>query len=191
MHEREKIEEAKYFYFRMMDEYENREHFRHNLSAFLSAARSVLEYAMREARKKRRGLKWYNDLMKTSPILRFFKNKRIINFHSEPINIMKDIEIAIRETVRISESISVKITRADGRIESRSIPLETKQKPEKSKSSVESKSTYRFDDWKKYCQSNNLEDFTGNEDVLTLCKKYIQKLEKAAKNGVSKGFVTG
>ena len=190
MHEKEKIEEAKYFYLRMIEEYEDREHFRHNLSAFLSPARSVLEYAMREARLKRKGLKWYDDWMNASPILRFFKKKRIINFHSEPISLRKGIEIAIRETLYISESISVKITRADGKTESRSIPLETKQKPEGSKSSVESKSTYRFDDWMKYCQSNNLKDFTGNEDVLTLCEKYIQELEKIVKDGVNKGFIT-
>lgn len=191
MHEREKIEESKYFHSRMIKEYENIEHFRHNLSAFLSAGRSVLEYARKEARTKRKGLKWYDDWMKASPILRFFKNKRIINFHSEPINLRKDIEVAIRETVHLSESVSVKITRADGKTESKSIPIETKQKPEKSKSSVESKTTYRFDDWMKYCQSNNLKDFTGNEDVLILCERYIQEFEKAVKDGVSKGFITG
>ena len=32
---------------------------------------------------------------------------------------------------------------------------------------------------------------TGDEDVITLCEKYIQELEKAVKDGVSKGFITG
>ncbi len=49
MHEKDKIIEAEYFYSRMKQEQHDRDAFRHNLSAFLSAARSVLQYALKEA----------------------------------------------------------------------------------------------------------------------------------------------
>ena len=38
---------------------------------------------------------------------------------------------------------------------------------------------FKFDDW------------TGNEDVLTLCQIYIQELDVVIKDGVAKGFITG
>ncbi len=49
MYEKDKIIEAEYFYSRMSQEQNDRDAFRHNLSAFLSAARSVLQYALKEA----------------------------------------------------------------------------------------------------------------------------------------------
>lgn len=50
MFEQEKLKEAKYFYSRMKEErgQEDRESFKYNLSAFLSVARSVLQYALKE-----------------------------------------------------------------------------------------------------------------------------------------------
>lgn len=49
MNERYKIGEAKYFLARMEESIRDRMAFRYNLSAFLSAARSVTQYAYEEA----------------------------------------------------------------------------------------------------------------------------------------------
>jgi hypothetical protein len=38
---------------------------------------------------------------------------------------------------------------------------------------------YKFDDW------------NGNEEVLELCQKYLQELERLIDDGVSKGFISG
>ena len=80
----------------------------------------------------------------------------------------------------MKESLSVEIKRSDGRVETKSIldDIETKQKSKKSKTSVVSKSTYRFNDW------------DGNEDVLTLCESYLKELKKIVQDGVSKAFIT-
>jgi hypothetical protein len=47
-----KLAEAEYFYGRMQAERYNDAAFLHNLSAFLAAARSVLQYALKEAKAK-------------------------------------------------------------------------------------------------------------------------------------------
>ena len=63
MSESQKIREAEYFLAQMDRERENAEHFGHNLSAFLSSARSVLQYALEEAKPKPGGLAWYDGTM--------------------------------------------------------------------------------------------------------------------------------
>lgn len=196
MHKREKIEEAKYFYWRMTEEYENVNYFRYHMSAFLSAARSPLQYAFREANPKKNpaakpeALDWYKDVMK-DPLLKFFRDVRDDNIHVEPVSIRKDINIMISEPVGLKEMASAKIKRADGRIELRENLIDTQPKSKKVKASVQSESTIKFDDWMEYCQSEKLEDWTGEEDVLTLCERYIQELEKVVKDGVSKRYITG
>ncbi len=43
-----KLREAKFFYAHMVDAQNSRDHFRYCLNAFLSASRSVLQYADKE-----------------------------------------------------------------------------------------------------------------------------------------------
>jgi len=187
MHEQEKLKEAKHFYSRMKEEQgqEDRESFKYNLSAFLSAARSVLQYALKEVDpgenpKAVPGAKaWYDNFVANSPVLKFFKDKRDINIHDEPIDPRADIAVTITEQLHLSESIVVVVRDKDGKIKSQFSSEEPKPKPKRPKSSVESKTTFRFNDW------------TGNEDVITLCERYIQELEKAVKDGMSKGYITG
>jgi len=197
MHKREKIEEAKYFYSKMIKNYELINYFRYNLSAFLSASRSVLQYAERESDpgenpNAKPGAKfWFDKYMENTPLFKFLKDERDDNIHVEPINLRKDIEIMIAESVGLGEMASAKIKRADGRIELRENLIDTQPKSKKVKASVESESTIKFNDWMEYCQSEKLEDWTGDEDVITLCEKYTQELEKVVEDGVSKGFITG
>lgn len=111
-------------------------------------------------------------------MLKFFKDKRDINIHDEPIDPRADIEVTVTETIRLSGSVSIEHRDKDGRLISQYSSEEPKPKPKKPNSSVESKTTFRFNDW------------AGNEDVITLCEKYIQELEKVVKDGVSKEFIT-
>jgi hypothetical protein len=59
MNERYKIGEARFFLARMEESVHDGEAFRYYLSAFLSAARSVTQYAREESRSKSRQ-KWYD-----------------------------------------------------------------------------------------------------------------------------------
>jgi hypothetical protein len=178
MNEKEKLEEAKYFYSRMVMEEENREAFKYNLSAFLAAARSVMYYAYNEV-EKTPNQKWYDDWMNSSDVLKFFKCKRDFNIHTAPIDPKKHVNIHITEVIHVTESSHIKVIDKNGRVkEEREIKEEPKPH-EGPKSSVKSESRYEFDDWK------------GPEDLMTLCKMYIQELEKVVQDGISKGFITG
>jgi len=177
MNKKAKIKEAGYFLARMKDEQQNRENCEFNLSAFLSAARSVLQYAGKEATAKKGGQQWYDNWMSASPILKFFRSKRNINIHVEPIKPSAQFQATLTQKADISESIIIVRRDKDGKIISKYSSEAPKPKPEKPGTSVEMKVRYKFSDW------------PGDEDVLTLCDNYIQELKKIVQDGVSKGFI--
>jgi hypothetical protein len=72
MHEQAKITEAEYFYGLMIA---SEEHFSHHLSAFLSSARSCLQYALAEAQQKR-AQPWYEGQVSQSAVVQFLRDKR-------------------------------------------------------------------------------------------------------------------
>jgi len=75
MYELDKIEEAQYFYSQMLKEASDRDHFKHNLSAFLTAGRSVLQYALEEAQGKKKGQSWYDSQLSQNAVVKFFSVK--------------------------------------------------------------------------------------------------------------------
>jgi len=181
MSKRTKIEEAKYFLACMKEEQDNREHFNFNLSAFLSAARSVLQYARKEAKAKKGGQQWHDNCMEKSPVLEFFRDKRDINIHDEPVHPTAHFHDTITETIYVSDSISIVHKNKDGKTISEyssEKPKPETKKQEKQETSIVQEVKYKFSDW------------PGDEDVITLCERYIQELEKVVQNGVSKGFIT-
>lgn len=101
MHERQKLAEAHYFLQCMRSEHDDRTNFRFELSAFLGAARSVLQYALEEVKSKSGGQKWYDQAVSSEPLLAFFKDKRDANIHSMPVN------PATRMTMHESEFFAV------------------------------------------------------------------------------------
>jgi hypothetical protein len=179
MHEKDKLEEAKYFFSKMQNEKENPAAFKHNLSAGLSSARSVGQYALDEAKTKTGGQKWYDGLMKSSPILTFFKNKRNYNIHTAPVVLLKHRSITLTEIIRASESITIEIKDKDGKL----IGVRMISDPPNSQipegSSATSETVYRFDDWAK------------GEDVIALCSKYMAELERFIQEGIDKGYISG
>ncbi len=178
MHEKKKLREVQYHYSKMIEEQEqgHKEYFKYNLSAFLSSARSVLQYALKEAKIKPEGQEWYDNRISTSP-LGLFKNKRDINIHDEPIQPRADHKLQATDTIHISDSISITILDKDGNIKEQDSP-EPKPMPKKPKTPPVTEVKYKFKDW------------GGSEDVLELCQSYVQELENAIEDGVNKGFIT-
>jgi len=177
MHELNKIKEAEYFYARMAETREKRDEFRYNLSAFLAAARSVLQYALREAHGKPGGQTWYDRQVAGNRVVAFFKDRRDIEIHEKPVPIRADIGISLSETVDISESVAVVLKDGDGNIiqSSRTEPqAPTSPCPSSSVLSL----IYKFGDW------------TGEEDVLQLCDAYLNELRNIVADGRSKGFLS-
>jgi len=184
MHELEKIKEAEYFYNQMLKTEEDSEAFKYNLSAFLSAARSVLQFANNEAITKSKGQYWYYTCVSKKPIISFFKDKRDINIHREPVKTRKDITLSLTEALHLSVSMgSIRMVHKDkyGKIISESInKSQSEPKSRKVKKQVPAEATYRysFDDW------------VDNEDIPTLCQKYIDELKTITADGLKKGFLS-
>lgn len=177
LHEVTKLKEARYFLNRMRDVVEDPESFQFELSAFLSSARSILQYGNEEAKTKSGGQAWYDSQVCGNPILRHFKDKRDINIHCEPVETNRQIEVTVTEHVHVSESLRIEILREDGSVEVREhkdspAPI----KPHSDESTIEIK--YHFDDW------------SGQEDVIDLSESYIVALEGFISNGQTKGFLT-
>ena len=83
MHERSKLTEARHFLERMYVERGNPAAFAHELSAFVGAARSVLQHVHKEAKVKPGGQQWYDQTM-ANPLLRFFRQMRNDSTHEGP-----------------------------------------------------------------------------------------------------------
>lgn len=174
MHEKSKLSEAHYFYSRMGQEIDSHEEFIFNLSAFLSAARSVLQYVFEEAKNKSGGQMWYDNQISNSRILAFFKDKRDINIHQNPI--LPDRQTNIEVTLHLSTSVSFTVIDENGSIVSQS-PEETKQTVPENTSKIYY--SYTFGDWR------------GSEDILALSKKYLVALENIVNEGITKKFNSG
>jgi len=159
----------------MIEEQLNVEYFKYNLSAFLSSARSVLQYALSEAQRKRRQ-SWYDQCISNSTILTFFKDTRDINIHIEPI--IPKAQHKLEHTLSLSPSLLTTLSAkdADGNIIQQSFSDEPESK---SKEPAVQEIRYTVADWK------------GSEDVLTLCHKYIQELEHVVSDGIRENVIIG
>jgi len=179
MYEKDKLLEAEYFYSRMIEEKNNVINFRYNLSAFLSASRSVLQYALKETKIKHGGEEWYNDKILKSPVLSFFRDRRDVNIHDEPIKPRTDCTVKIGAPIHISDWISVTIKNKDGAIigkhESSNNP-EVDLKHQKTEVSTEYK--HSFIEW------------SGQEDIFTLSRMYLDEIDNLVKDGVGKKFLS-
>lgn len=158
MKERKKLEEAQFFYRKMVEYKQKRNEFEFYLSAFLSAARSVLQYTLKEVKNKPGGQKWYNSLVHESIYIRFFKNKRDINIHEEPVSPATFIHLEITDTIIIADKASV-----DGY--SDNTPVIKEIIPDINRPPVIQHVLYKFDDWQ------------GVDDVFYMCKIYLDELE--------------
>lgn len=181
MNETEKIEEARYFYSQMLASEGDRFAFRNNVSAFLTAARSVLQFALEEAKTRLNGQAWYERQVTGKQIVSFFKDRRDFNIHREPLKVRKDVQVTIEEGFQLHMSVGAVVVRAGAEepaeAPAASITKEVKADiPQPPKVSVTE--TYRFFEW------------NGPEDLRTLCRQYLSELEKIVIDGQKQGFLT-
>jgi hypothetical protein len=177
MYESEKIKEAEYFYSQMLKEISDRDRFKFNLSAFLSAGRSVLQYAREEAQSKPGGLGWYDAQVTANKITGFFKDKRDVNIHAEPVAVQANVSVGLTATLHVSESLSMVIRDPQGNVKG-----EYYSEPAQTPPLMDQPSTidvrYVFDDW------------NGSEDIPTLCKQYLKELEVVVADGKARSFLS-
>jgi len=184
MNEKEKFKETKYFYSQMSKNKRNKENFLYNLSAFLTAARCIFQYSLEEAKSKNNGQPWYDSYILNDKILNFFKEKRDNNIHVSPIKSRREASLTTSGELKLTGSLSAKLIKANGCIinlgELKSLRNSLSESiTNKGKSLPKARYKYLFNDW------------SGNDDVLTLCKIYLKKLDYFIKDGIKKNFITG
>lgn len=176
MYEQTKIDEANYFLGRMNECLNNPKIFCFELSAFLSAARSILQYALKEAVAQSHGQAWYDSQVCGNAEIRFFKDKRDASIHVKPVAPTINVNVSVTEVVQISESISVKLTDRDERVIGESTISSPALSPIESLAPCVSYS-YTFPDW------------PGTDDALALCSRYLAAVETAVVDGITKGLL--
>ena len=180
MNEDHKIEEAQYFLAKLANPERKLREFSFELSAFLTAARSALQYALEEARTKPGGQAWYDGQVGTSPEVRYFKDKRDVSVHVTPVIPTRTFHVETEERIVFGDSVSVEVRRPDGTI----VPDPPQEKSpehaphEITRASSSSSVIYHFSDW------------PGTEDVVTLCGNYLQQVRAIVLDGRSHGFVS-
>jgi hypothetical protein len=157
MREQDKIDEAAVFLDEMAAREEDPRAYVYMVSAFLSAARSVLQYAREEATSKSGGQQWYDGEVSSNRLLPYFKDKRDANVHQEPVEPARTM--MMRHEMRWPPDEDEDDVRPP-------IPCSTVTHH------------YRFADW------------SGSDDVLTLCRQYLDELRAVVADGHTKGFLT-
>jgi len=102
MNERAKLTEARHFLDRMHAEHGNPTAFALELSAFMGAARSVLQYAGREAKLKPGGQQWYDQAM-ANPLLCFFRDLRNNSIHEVPVKPLTKMKTEVAGFLNIGD----------------------------------------------------------------------------------------
>jgi len=176
MHEARKLAEAEYFLGRMVALQNTREEFVWNLSAFLTAARTVAQYAYEEATPKPKGQGWYDAAVAAHPSIKFFRGKRNVNIHSEPVEPQTAIGVELSESIGLGEAVAIQIFEAGKLVgETR---VETPAQPRAESPPPVVRLHYRFADW------------PGSEDVITLGRIYLDALGALVADGQAKGFLS-
>ncbi len=178
MNEQSKLEESQYFYSQMAKEVNNRKAFTYNLSAFLSATRSILQYAEKEAQNKTGGKQWYKGQMAASPVLSFFTDKRNMNIHSTPMEPLQHTTEKLTSTLRFTDSVYVTHLSAEGNVQHHSPPDTSKPTPEVADPPPLRLTRYEFAGW------------TGREDVIALSQRYLDELQRMVEEGICHDILT-
>jgi hypothetical protein len=183
VHRDRKLDEAQCCYVQMSVVQQNPEHFAFKLSAFLTAARSVLQYAGKEAKLKPGGQSWYDTTVANHGAIKFFKGKRDVNAHGKPVGPQElnlGIEIAMR--IGLGEPVEIAIFEGEKLVGHRRFESPPEPALEPSHATVRFTDTlrwrYRFTDW------------PGTGDVIGLCRSYLDALKIVVADGRSRGFLS-
>jgi hypothetical protein len=86
----------------MQAEHSDPRAFARELSAFLAASRSVLQYALKEAKAKPGGQQWYDQTM-VNPLFTFFKDLRDDSIHEVPVTPVTKMKLARASMLNIGD----------------------------------------------------------------------------------------
>lgn len=183
MHEEQKIKEAWYFLGEMHAKVRDPHAFAHCLSAFLSASRSPIQYALAEAETrvgKPDAHKWHNAQLAKYPLINVLKDARDINIHAKPIAPKAIFKAEFHATLYLRGSADYRIKFIDDKgqpVEIVSPPPEVQPTPAPAPEPKPPEVRYEFAD-------------RPGEDMLTLCERYLREVESYVRDGQQAGLVT-
>jgi hypothetical protein len=148
-----------------------------DLSAFLTATRSVLQYVEREVRADTLGRAWYQESVTRRSVVKFLKDKRDVNIHERPVGVDMRVGVATGDVCIVGESVRVVIRNAqtgeEHVFQSVADPATPPTLPKDACPVV-----YEFADW------------AGPEDVFVLCGEYLAEIRRIVADGRSRGYLT-
>lgn len=180
MHEQNKLAEAEYFLGRMRETQNDPQAFDFNLSAFLAASRSVLQYAREDAKAKGSQV-WYDEAIRAAdPSVAFLGEKRNISIHSQPVRPARHIHVELHDRLSLTAELSTVVIRRDGSREEEVVQSGAADRPQAPMPDQPPVVTFahRFADW------------TGPEDVLTLAGRYLEALQRIVRDGLDRGVLS-
>lgn len=184
MNEDSKMQEAEYFLHGIAKVASDPNATRFELSAFLSAARSVLQYALEEAKRKPGGQAWYDDAVGVDAVVKFLRDRRDTNIHQQPVPMQTNTTIEVGTAVlTMSGGLSAVVIRGATGEQGGPIELDVALPPRipplpAIDESPRTTHTYVFKDW------------GGPEDVIALCTRYLAEIRRIVADGRALGFLT-
>jgi len=177
VHEDGKLREAAHFLERMKATLENPELFQYNLSAFLSAARSVSQYARKEASSMPSGQAWYDKIVTDHPLIGFFTSERNANVHDRPIQLEGHVDVYVSDLATLTESATVEKFDREGNLIEVVRGFAAKP-PAATEPAFRLVAHYQFAEW------------NGPEEVVDLSEQYLCALRALVEDGKSHQFLT-
>ncbi|ARR10650.1 hypothetical protein [Paenibacillus bovis] len=161
-----KLQESKHHYEHMI-QYVNEKDLtklKYEISAFINAARSILQYAHKTAKQQDKE-NVYKELVSANPTLKFFKDLRDENIHTKLVEVTAhaNAEITMGFIIRQENTTDEEIEGIKAE-QANQTPLQTR--------TIEQ---YFFDE-------------KPEEEVLPLCEKYLVELEKFTAEAKVKGI---
>lgn len=183
MHEAQKLKEAWYFLGEMHAKVRDPHAFVHCLSAFLSASRSPIQYALAEAEArlgKKNAHKWHVAQLGKYKLVNFFKDERDVNIHVKPVDPKAIFQVEGHVTLHIRGAAHYRVNFVDDKgqpVEMASPPPEPVPASPPPSAPKEPEVRYEFAD-------------RPGEDILVLCESYLREVEAYVKDAQNAGYVT-
>lgn len=168
----DKLQEAKFFFEQMSNYQTNRSGFKYNLSAFLSAFRSITYLMQKEYSKIQDFENWYQgkqEELKLNERMKLLNCMRVITIHKASIHPMAQIYASIEETVWATDEINATVIHADRTVEKSDqkifekivLPPEAIITP---RESIDDKWLWVFNEY-------------PNSDIMTICNECLILME--------------
>lgn len=172
-----RLKEATFFYQQMEINFQDRTKFLYFLDAFLGSARSVTWVFKKEFHDDKSLMSWCESKeneWKYNKIMKFFIDMRDISQKEHTPEMRSIHTLSFTVNAILISKVSVRKVSPDGTVEQVEIPTPEPSKPskEKEKTAQSNQGTvsYSFRELPKW--------FDEDPDVMHLCKKYLDELEK-------------